>query len=556
MSSGVRSQSAWLFGPLPDLFLGCGLAYVAVFGLLMIAGPEMRALLPLGMLPLLTLVTSTPHYGATILRVYEERESRRAYALFSVWATLVILALSLGALKWHVVGSWLLTLYLTWSPWHYTGQNYGLAVMFLRRRDVTITPTAKRLFYASFLFSFLLTLLVVHGDSLSGAVYAPNAPTTAVKDFSNAFRFIPLGIPLAVQRPLLALCLGAYFITLVASGVLLARGGSLRALLPSAVLVLTQSLWFTVPTLTRYWGLGGGLDPLGWQHATYAFFFVIFGHSIQYLWVTSYYARRSGQSRGQSIYLLKCVLAGAALFAIPEMVLSPATLGPLPYDDGLALLIAASVNLHHFVLDGAVWKLRDSKVASVLIRAPETTSQAAPLGPSGRSWIKPLAWLAGVAGVVIVIVGTLETNSFRYALAYGDSSRLERAATRLSWIGRNNSEAHRELGRLALERGDLDTAERELVESLELWRHPQSWVLLGRTYTRRGQGQRALQAFSEAYALDSYPAVVVGWYARTLLTTGDPQTARDVLRAGLADHPEDVTLRKLARTADARLGAD
>ena len=128
--------------------------------------------------------------------------------------------------------------YLTWSPWHYTGQNYGLAVMFLRRRDVTITPTAKRLFHASFLFSFLLTLLVVHGDSLSGAVYAPNAPASGVKDFSNAFRFIPLGIPLAVQKPLLTLCLGGYLITGVASGVLLARGGSLRALLPSAEILL------------------------------------------------------------------------------------------------------------------------------------------------------------------------------------------------------------------------------------------------------------------------------------------------------------------------------
>jgi hypothetical protein len=42
--------------------------------------------------PLLVLLFSTPHYGATILRVYEQRAERRRYAVFSVWATLAIAA--------------------------------------------------------------------------------------------------------------------------------------------------------------------------------------------------------------------------------------------------------------------------------------------------------------------------------------------------------------------------------------------------------------------------------------------------------------------------------
>ncbi len=28
--------------------------------------------------------------------------------------------------------AWLFTVYVTWSPWHYTGQNFGLSMMFLR----------------------------------------------------------------------------------------------------------------------------------------------------------------------------------------------------------------------------------------------------------------------------------------------------------------------------------------------------------------------------------------------------------------------------------------
>ena len=42
------------------------------------------------------------------------------------------------------LGTFLVTLYLTWSPWHYTGQNYGLAVMFLRRSGVEVDARTKR----------------------------------------------------------------------------------------------------------------------------------------------------------------------------------------------------------------------------------------------------------------------------------------------------------------------------------------------------------------------------------------------------------------------------
>ncbi len=43
------------------------------------------------------------------------------------------------------VGSWLLTLNLTWSPWYYTSQNYGIVLTYLHRRGVDVTPDLKRL---------------------------------------------------------------------------------------------------------------------------------------------------------------------------------------------------------------------------------------------------------------------------------------------------------------------------------------------------------------------------------------------------------------------------
>ena len=78
MADPRPSPSRWLFGPLPDLLLGCGGAYAVIFLAQVAAGAELRARLPGSLLTLLILITSVPHYGATLFRVYERRENRAA----------------------------------------------------------------------------------------------------------------------------------------------------------------------------------------------------------------------------------------------------------------------------------------------------------------------------------------------------------------------------------------------------------------------------------------------------------------------------------------------
>ena len=86
MAAAPSSQSRWLFGPLPDLFLGCGLLYMVTILVFAAAGPSIRALQPVYVVPLLILLVSMPHYGGTLVRVYEHRADRRSYVIFSVWA--------------------------------------------------------------------------------------------------------------------------------------------------------------------------------------------------------------------------------------------------------------------------------------------------------------------------------------------------------------------------------------------------------------------------------------------------------------------------------------
>ena len=68
----------WYYGPLPDLLLGGGLFYVALFVAMSFFGAELQKIAPITLLPLVVLFTGVPHYGATLLRVCERPDDRHA----------------------------------------------------------------------------------------------------------------------------------------------------------------------------------------------------------------------------------------------------------------------------------------------------------------------------------------------------------------------------------------------------------------------------------------------------------------------------------------------
>ena len=93
------AQGAWLFGPGLDLLLGCGLLYVLLVVPISLAGDAFVTGKPTYLLSLGVVLLSASHYGATLVRVYERREDRRAYVLFTVYATLLLLAAFVAGLR-------------------------------------------------------------------------------------------------------------------------------------------------------------------------------------------------------------------------------------------------------------------------------------------------------------------------------------------------------------------------------------------------------------------------------------------------------------------------
>lgn len=554
--SDTTLDRKWLYGPIPDLFLGCGLGYAVVFLVHALIGAKLRVVVPENLLPLLSVFISAPHYGATLVRVYERARDRRVYALFATWVTLALAAWFVWGLYSITVGSLLVTVYLTWSPWHYSAQNYGIALMFLRRRGVEVTALAKRLFHASFALSYGLAFLSLHGGPQPS--YVPNAVT------GFALPMMTLGIPDPIRNVAMAVIGGVYAVTVIASLGLLLRHASLAAISPAIALVGSQALWFSVPVLARNFQVLAGIEPLNASVAQYAFLWIAFTHAIQYVWIsTYYYATSVGGAVGKTSFVLRALFAGVAAWTLPAVLFAPGLLGHMPYEAGLGVLVASVVNVHHFILDGVIWKLRYRPVASVLLRAvpPEEEGEKSDATESlRRRWRSP-RWIAigAVGALCLALTATAlyeEHVALPNAAEAGDLAKAERIVRRLDAIGRGNPAVHFQIGMMHFGREHLREAERWFRSSLALYPTSTAWMGQGFVYTARGELSRALTAYDAGLTLD--PRDSEGWYqsGKVELLRGNTAGAVARLEKAMEIAPTNQPIREALALAHARAAAE
>jgi hypothetical protein len=267
------APSVWVYNPGLDLIVGCG-AWSAPLLLLAYYASRSSAIGWSIAFYGLALIFNYPHYMATIYRAYHTAEDFQKYRIFTVHITALIVLTMILSHFWFGAIPWIFTLYLIWSPWHYSGQNYGLFMMFARRGGATPSAASRRALYSAFLISYLILFL----SFMTGP--------------SNDPLFISPGIPERVSY-IAVLVLGVAFIGCSVYGWTgLAEQVGWRRLLPAVTLFSTQCLWFLLPTVLS---LAEGLRLPQGRYSSGVFAVM---HSAQYLWITSYYARREAGAKG------------------------------------------------------------------------------------------------------------------------------------------------------------------------------------------------------------------------------------------------------------------
>lgn len=526
------TEDRWLHGRFSDLGFGAGLVYLPVFLLLALG---LFPKVPARFLPLVVLAFSTPHIGATLLRAYERDEDRRAYRFFTVYATVAIATAFGVGLYVPLVGSIMITLYFTVVPWHFTGQNFGIALIFLRRGGIEVSPALRRFVYLACSLPFALWILAIHGEQQGLIGYAP------LNTIGTAYEFISLQIPGFVQAPLMGIAFGAYLYVLGECGVRLAGRGVFRAAFPALVLLLVQGLWFAAPVLGRFIYDDAQMGPLSGSRAAYTFVWISMTHGIQYLWVTTYYAKRQQPETATSLYLVKALFAGSAIYGLPLLVMTPALLGSLSYTGGLYLMVAGALNLHHVLLDSAIWKLRNSRIASVLFGGDAKVSGVA-IMPRRSQW-RYLVYASGALAVAISISVPLE-SMFRLAPAQRarDTAAYGASLERLTWMGRDSAKRRTILGVLLAEEGNAEEALEQFERSVLLRPNVEAWLNIGALREKKGQLAPALAAYQRAAILDPEDATALFYTGHALIRLGDLERGRNLVGRAKGLAPQVVPL--------------
>lgn len=99
--------------------------------------------------------------------------------------------------------------------------------------------------------------------------------------------------------------------------------------------------------------------------------------------------------------------------------------------------------------------------------------------------------------------------------------------------------------REAFDRGDVESAERLLVESVELGAHFKTHELLGDIFASRNEDHDALNQYASACRLNPHSDSAATKHARVLTASGRHDDARAIIKSVLARNPSYGPARQL-----------
>jgi hypothetical protein len=288
-------------------------------------------------------IVNWPHFSATSYRLYHTKSNLTQYPVTALVVPVLLIVATVGSFLSPVgVAPWLVKMFVIWSPYHFSGQTVGISMIYARRTGFPIMPR-QRFLLSGFIFGTFLVQTAMTETGQGPPFYSVSYPAFG----------LPGWVP-TVLRIWMFGCGAAFLIYY-----LIKRRPDGRMYPPIVLLpAVTQFTWF----------------GLGWRVPAFNEF-VPFFHALQYLliaWVMQVgetLAHKTPADRRRFVVLESVrwgafnVAGGALLFwALPR--LGERFGFTLPF--ATAVIISA-VQIHHFFVDGVIWKLRNPKVASPLM---------------------------------------------------------------------------------------------------------------------------------------------------------------------------------------------
>ncbi|MBI81885.1 MAG: hypothetical protein CMJ81_01690 [Planctomycetaceae bacterium] len=329
------------------MLIGGGLSLVVVAWVL--PDPSAALTFSAASLPLIILLSAGAHFAASTVRLYTKPGAFHSLPFITMALPLVTLVLLTACIGFAgKLGPHLTSLYLTWSPYHYAAQAYGLAVMYCYRSGCLLSEGNKKLLWWMSMIPFFYVFTTgpnvgLHWIDMAG--WLDDRPS--VNTFLKTFQFVLLAVGIV----------GTVYLW---RNIWLHQGRPMPLI--SVLVLIANAVWWFI------------LRPRN------AFVWATIFHSIQYLAIVVFFhvkdqMGRPNQRHGVTYHVLwfygACVLLGYALFSCFPQAYVLAGFGPVES----VLLVGAAVNIHHFFVDGYIWRLKKTDANRTIV----DTGATAPL---------------------------------------------------------------------------------------------------------------------------------------------------------------------------------
>lgn len=329
--------------PAFDLCVIGGLLTLPVALFATLAGASAAVFLGLAT-PVILLLCNQAHFAASTVRLYTKADSFRDLPFLTMGFPLVTFVVVGGVVAFaDEIGRHVQALYLTWSPYHYAAQTFGLSTMYAYRSGCRLDARERWLLRGTCLLPFGRAFL---GGAPVGHGLGWFVPYGSLVADANRFRFFEGTVTgfdwASLTAPLALFAFMAYRSRRTST-----PDGARRPGLPllAVVLMVSNATWWV---LFPYW------DAVVWATIL---------HGLQYLGIVTIFHsqerverpdNRHGRGYHAIVLLLACVVLGYGLFQCWPRAYMWAGYGKV---ESMYMVIAA-INIHHFIVDGFIWKIR------------------------------------------------------------------------------------------------------------------------------------------------------------------------------------------------------
>jgi hypothetical protein len=141
----------WILHPTIDMLFCCGGLVWVFFGIhYFLVGPEAQGteahvLVVVGVV--ITNLLGNSHTSATLVRIYQTRETRNQFSFFTYWVAGACALLAFAGFFVEGMAPIFVKIYVLWVIQHYTSQTYGIALIYCFKRGYYLSAFEKRVFW-------------------------------------------------------------------------------------------------------------------------------------------------------------------------------------------------------------------------------------------------------------------------------------------------------------------------------------------------------------------------------------------------------------------------